>query len=974
MKDMASLTILTVLLLVAGYVGGDTSSPCPTGPGWVTGTNYCYYFNNKDTVSWSEATQQCDKRMAKLLTLDSVAELDLTKKNMAKYPSDTAYWTSLNDLHANVTNTSTRQFRWGNGQLPVHDVVSANWDKETSDFRSNCASLNAASTLSAERCAHKLGYICQMNILDGACPFAWSIGTAHCYFFSDLTEPTHIVSWTSARTNCRNKSRPHDRSGGLIDIDNPDSAKLIQDMRSWPFQASSRWWTGLTDRLRENEWRWSSGSSLNRSYVNWTREPDNIRGDEHCVTLLQKGTFSDRDCNQTNNYICRKMQFIRSTLHSPVSRHGDNITSQRPVTRHNDNITSQTPIIRQTDKSHVTEVANKSPKMTSHHRGYVGADTSSPCPTGPGWVTGTNYCYYFNNKDTVSWADANDECSTRMAKLLRLESVDEWTFVKNNMAFDQSGNGFWTALNDIDPSGTGTGTGIWLWGNDEYPIDAIVKSNWDKEPDNNDDEDCIAINLADTLSDEHCSRKMGYICELNNDMCPFGWIPGASNCYFVSNTSDPTKFVTWDAASSLCQDANTVGKGQAHLLTVNTAEEASFFAEYIPTAWSLTTTQKWWTDLTDKQTEGSYKWMNGDVFNQSLVRWTQEPNNIKGREHCATMLQKGTFSDRDCTQTNNYICRKEIPTQQYTVNFGCGDWERAGHKCYQAIAKPAKSWSDAQTSCKALGGNLMKIENQDEMHWLSYQSKTAKMSYGGYWIGLNDQSSMDHVNWNWADGSKADTSYLVWNQEPDDLNGDEDCAAMGTDGVYTDWNCDHFHNGFICEKQKKNQTCPPNWVANSDKSQCYLVASNWTTWREASGKCVTLSGDGSGALLAIDTQAEKDFILGQLAIVFTAPFYFWTGLTDSLLEGLWQYSSSADNTQTSLGLIKWNSEPNNWHHNEHCVSTAFGGRLNDATCSHKSGYICEKYATGYSTAGLISLPFNKLTLILMAILTLSMGH
>ncbi|XP_046565668.1 macrophage mannose receptor 1-like [Haliotis rubra] len=607
--------------------------------------------------------------------------------------------------------------------------------------------------------------------------------------------------------------------------------------------------------------------------------------------------------------------------------------------------------------------------------GHVWGDTSPPCPTGSGWVTGTNYCYFFNNKDRVTWADAQDECSTRLAKLLRLESMDEWTFVKNNMALDQSGNGFWTALNDRDPSGTGAGTGIWLWGTDEYTIDSVVKSHWDKEPDNNDDEDCIAMNSVATLSDEHCSSKMGYICEINmTDTCPFGWLQGGGNCYLVSNTSDIAQFLTWDAANSLCQNTDTGGRGTAHLVTLDTVKESTFFTEKMPTQWSARTTQKWWTDLTDKQKEGVYKWMNGNVFNNSLVKWTQEPDNILGREHCATILQKGTFSDRDCTQSNNYICRKEQPSQQYTVNFGCGDWERAGQKCYQTISSPTKSWSDAKTSCQSLGGNLMKIENHDEMHWLSFQSKTSKMSYGGYWIGLNDQSSMDHVNWNWADGSKADTSYLVWNQEPDDLNGDEDCAALGTDGVYTDWNCEHFHNGFICEKPKKNQACPTSWVLNSASNTCYLIASNWTTWHEASGKCPTLSGDGSGTLLAIDTQAEQDFILGQLAGVTKSPFYFWTGLTDRALEGLWQYSRSADNSPTAQGLIKWNTEPNNWHNNEHCVSTAFGGRLNDATCSAKSGYICEKYASGYSTAGLTTLPFNELTLTVIALLTLTMGH
>lgn len=40
----------------------------------------------------------------------------------------------------------------------------------------------------------------------------------------------------------------------------------------------------------------------------------------------------------------------------------------------------------------------------------------------------------------------------------------------------------------------------------------------------------------------------------------------------------------------------------------------------------------------------------------------------------------------------------------------------------------------------------------------------------------------------------------------------------------------------------------------------------------------------------------------------------------------------------------WNTEPNDYQHNEDCVNVVYGGRLNDYRCNSQIGFICEKVA------------------------------
>lgn len=59
--------------------------------------------------------------------------------------------------------------------------------------------------------------------------------------------------------------------------------------------------------------------------------------------------------------------------------------------------------------------------------------------------------------------------------------------------------------------------------------------------------------------------------------------------------------------------------------------------------------------INDIQTEGSFKYLNGDPIIYS--NWQQgEPNNDKGRENCVEVLVNGKWNDRPCGERRLILC------------------------------------------------------------------------------------------------------------------------------------------------------------------------------------------------------------------------------------------------------------------------------------------------------------------------------
>eukprot|EP01033_Poteriospumella_lacustris_P016912 gene16912-12103_t len=103
--------------------------------------------------------------------------------------------------------------------------------------------------------------------------------------------------------------------------------------------------------------------------------------------------------------------------------------------------------------------------------------------------------------------------------------------------------------------------------------------------------------------------------------------------------------------------------------------------------------------------------------------------------------------------------------------------------CYQ-INQNFLTWNLAQTACQALGANLITIISAGEMS--AVNTLMASIGTTQYHIGLNDK--VTEGTFRWSDGHPV--VYANWNSgEPNNINNNEDCVLVLSDGLWNDVNC-----------------------------------------------------------------------------------------------------------------------------------------------------------------------------------------
>ncbi|KAJ8316786.1 hypothetical protein KUTeg_004690 [Tegillarca granosa] len=233
---------------------------------------------------------------------------------------------------------------------------------------------------------------------------------------------------------------------------------------------------------------------------------------------------------------------------------------------------------------------------------------------------------------------------------------------------------------------------------------------------------------------------------------------------------------------------------------VNIQGKFSYITNNLPEV--AKTTATFWTGLT-RQGNG-WDWFNGDH------QWAVEPDNIDNKEHCATILQSGLFSDQDCTKQYNYICRKDEETR---ITCPAGWIMRTNGDCYYfSMPNDTYSWSEASDLChkkyaikSGVPTTLLAVNDANEMAWVNSQLAKSKFSANGYWTSLNDRNN--EGVWIYHDlfnDQHYDPKVIVWAGEPSDKTGNQDCTYVSDAGRYFDTQCNN-KNGFICEKYALGQ-------------------------------------------------------------------------------------------------------------------------------------------------------------------------
>uniref|UniRef100_A0A8D0E1F9 C-type lectin domain-containing protein n=1 Tax=Salvator merianae TaxID=96440 RepID=A0A8D0E1F9_SALMN len=117
-------------------------------------------------------------------------------------------------------------------------------------------------------------------------------------------------------------------------------------------------------------------------------------------------------------------------------------------------------------------------------------------------------------------------------------------------------------------------------------------------------------------------------------------------CYFFS-----IQRTSWVKAKTKCQNWNS------HLAVIHDAAKQNFIQ-------SRTRNEHFWIGLTDVDTEGQWRWIDGTDYNNGFTNWSKgEPNDAGQREDCAQIHGAGEWNDVPCNYEESfYICEKPLPS------------------------------------------------------------------------------------------------------------------------------------------------------------------------------------------------------------------------------------------------------------------------------------------------------------------------
>ncbi|CAK6968483.1 CD209 antigen-like protein E isoform X3 [Scomber scombrus] len=164
-------------------------------------------------------------------------------------------------------------------------------------------------------------------------------------------------------------------------------------------------------------------------------------------------------------------------------------------------------------------------------------------------------------------------------------------------------------------------------------------------------EELIAIKAR--LTEERDLLNASVIEMKKQDMlkrtCPPGWMMFSDACYFLS-----CECGSWEKGKQDCTDRG------ASLVVINSTEEQKFLSNFTKEETMA------WIGLTDRDTEGTWKWIDGSPL--SLKFWVSTQPDDGGsktvEEDCAHIFTQKNYeenwNDLPCATKQKWICEKMV--------------------------------------------------------------------------------------------------------------------------------------------------------------------------------------------------------------------------------------------------------------------------------------------------------------------------
>ena len=337
--------------------------------------------------------------------------------------------------------------------------------------------------------------------------------------------------------------------------------------------------------------------------------------------------------------------------------------------------------------------------------------------------------------------------------------------------------------------------------------------------------------------------------------------------------------MTWEQAEELCRAMG------GHLATITSADENNAVLSIC----SFDNMTGYYLGGTDKDSEGTWRWITGEPF--SYATWASgQPDNYDGTEHVATIWNGGSWNDLANTNTKTYgfICEIEETTPpSRTIEYN--------GNIYSLYNFPL-TWSEAKSFCESMGGHLVTITDAGE------QLAVARMMhyslYNWVYTGATDIGS--EGAWKWVTGEPF--SFTNWaGGEPNNNDGQGNPQNAGC--IYK-WNnrtwddgLESYSTGFICEFEASLLTPADKATYNGNHYEFYKTQTSWETAN-------AVAESKGGHLVTISSAEENQFIVEHAANSGTK---HWLGFRNPEMTGNFEWITGEAVTYTN-----WNSgEPNN---------------------------------------------------------------
>ncbi|OCT62260.1 C-type mannose receptor 2 isoform X2 [Xenopus laevis] len=666
-------------------------------------------------------------------------------------------------------------------------------------------------------------------------------------------------------------------------------------------------WIGLNDLKHQMNFEWSDGSSV--TFTSWHPfEPNNFRdSSEDCVTIWgAEGRWNDSPCNQTLPSICKK----------PGN-------------------------------------PNQGRKVDNHG-----------CQKGWSWHSPS--CYWLGDESTT-YSEATKACSERKARLVTVQNRFDQAYV-NSLLYGSDGSFYWTALQDINE----TGTFRWLGGEE------VIYTHWNRDQPGYDKRGCVTLATGRFLGlweVKDCTEfRAKYICMQTlvpltpliparpipslNGSCPDGWnsAPNLRYCYKVYHSETLQDKKTWISAQLSCRELG------AQLLSVSSVEEEHFVGHLLNKIFGESDSdfheQHWfWIGLNRRNPSGEQGWVWSDGQGYSYHNFDRSNHDDDDIRRCVVLdLSSLQWVALECESQMDWICKlpKGTEIKEPEVSKGSTEWianEYAEYKFFEHHS----TWTQAQRICSWFSAELVSIHNQAELDFLGQSlQKFSRGQEQHWWIGLHTYENDGRFRWS----DRSVLSFVNWAPgRPRPISREKKCVYMtASRGDWGDQKCDTALP-YICKKINNTLPvpttppiptntgggCPRSWLPFLNK--CFGVRADskaeTKTWQQARDSCKVLGGE----LATINNYLEQAFITSILPNI---TFDLWIGLHNARKQFQWvegqvlNYVNWAPREPSGYGTSVSSEKPINCAVIWHGSPPPFTGRWDDRNClEEKHGYICQ---------------------------------